>query len=60
MTAVVFDRTLTVGKPAVVSDVLFSSISLEDFCDAVISVEVISAYVSMPFFIGEVTDFDAT
>ncbi|KAL9386319.1 hypothetical protein Peur_019443 [Populus x canadensis] len=39
MTAVVFDRTLTVGKPAVVSDVLFSSISLEEFCDAVISVE---------------------
>ncbi|KAL9349214.1 hypothetical protein Peur_056469 [Populus x canadensis] len=41
VTAVVFDKTgtLTVGKPAVVSDVLFSSISLEDFCDAVISVE---------------------
>lgn len=51
MTAVVFDKTgtLTVGKPAVVSDVLFSSISLEDFCDAVISVEV-SAYVLHAIF----------
>lgn len=49
MTAVVFDRTLTVGKPAVVSDVLFSSISLEEFCDAVISVEV-SAYVLHAIF----------
>ncbi|KZV56451.1 hypothetical protein F511_08349 [Dorcoceras hygrometricum] len=38
---VVFDKTgtLTVGKPAVVSSVLFSEISLEDFCDVTIAAE---------------------
>lgn len=38
---VVFDKTgtLTVGKPAVVSSVLFSKISLEDFCDVTIAAE---------------------
>lgn len=42
MKTVVFDKTgtLTVGKPAVVSSVLFSKISLEDFCDVTIAAEV--------------------
>ncbi|KAL3518892.1 hypothetical protein ACH5RR_021481 [Cinchona calisaya] len=37
----VFDKTgtLTVGKPAVVSAVLFSNISMEDFCNMTISAE---------------------
>ena len=39
---VVFDKTgtLTVGKPAVVSAVLFSNISMEEFCDMAIAAEV--------------------
>ncbi|PIN16018.1 Cation transport ATPase [Handroanthus impetiginosus] len=38
---VVFDKTgtLTVGKPAVVSSVLFSEVSMEDFCDLTIAAE---------------------
>ncbi|KAH0716312.1 hypothetical protein KY284_009217 [Solanum tuberosum] len=38
---VVFDKTgtLTVGKPSVVSAVLFSNISMKDFCDVTISAE---------------------
>lgn len=38
---VVFDKTgtLTVGKPTVVSAVLFSNISMKDFCDVTISAE---------------------
>ncbi|XP_009624984.1 copper-transporting ATPase HMA4 [Nicotiana tabacum] len=38
---VVFDKTgtLTVGKPTVVSAVLFSNISMQDFCDVTISAE---------------------
>ncbi|KAL7151827.1 hypothetical protein ABFS83_04G057100 [Erythranthe nasuta] len=38
---VVFDKTgtLTVGKPAVVSAVLFSDVSMEDFCDMTIAAE---------------------
>ncbi|XP_059314532.1 copper-transporting ATPase HMA4-like [Lycium ferocissimum] len=38
---VVFDKTgtLTVGKPTVVSAVLFSNISMTDFCDVTISAE---------------------
>lgn len=38
---VVFDKTgtLTVGKPTVVSAVLFSNISMRDFCDVTISAE---------------------
>jgi cation transport ATPase len=39
---VVFDKTgtLTVGKPEVVSAVLFSSFSMEEFCDMVTAAEV--------------------
>lgn len=39
---VVFDKTgtLTVGKPSVVSAVLFSEISMEEFCDLTIATEV--------------------
>lgn len=39
---VVFDKTgtLTVGKPTVVSAVIFSNISMQDFCDVTISAEV--------------------
>lgn len=39
---VVFDKTgtLTVGKPLVVSAVLFSSFSMEEFCDLAIAAEV--------------------
>ena len=39
---VVFDKTgtLTVGKPAVVSAVLFSEFSMEELCDMAIAVEV--------------------
>ncbi|KAJ0793113.1 putative translocase [Helianthus annuus] len=38
---IVFDKTgtLTVGKPEVVSDVLFSEISMEEFCNLAIAVE---------------------
>nr|XP_016514016.1 PREDICTED: probable copper-transporting ATPase HMA5 [Nicotiana tabacum] len=38
---VVFDKTgtLTVGKPTVVSAVIFSNISMQDFCDVTISAE---------------------
>ncbi|KAI3523438.1 hypothetical protein L1887_01565 [Cichorium endivia] len=38
---VVFDKTgtLTVGKPEVVSAILFSRISMEEFCDTAIAVE---------------------
>lgn len=38
---VVFDKTgtLTVGKPSVVSSVLFSKFSMEDFCDMTIAAE---------------------
>ncbi|KAG5577455.1 hypothetical protein H5410_057589 [Solanum commersonii] len=41
---VVFDKTgtLTVGKPSVVSAVLFSNISMKDFCDVTISAQVLS------------------
>lgn len=40
--AVVFDKTgtLTVGKPVVVSAVLFSSFSMEEFCDVTTAAEV--------------------
>jgi len=39
---VVFDKTgtLTIGKPAVVSAVLFSSYSMEEFCDLAMAAEV--------------------
>lgn len=39
---VVFDKTgtLTVGKPEVVSAVLFSEFSMEELCDVAIAVEV--------------------
>ena len=39
---VVFDKTgtLTVGKPVVVSAVLFSRFSMEEFCDATTAAEV--------------------
>ncbi|KAL4335169.1 hypothetical protein GQ457_07G043450 [Hibiscus cannabinus] len=39
--AIVFDKTgtLTVGKPEVVSVVLFSSVSMGDFCDVAIAAE---------------------
>lgn len=39
---VVFDKTgtLTVGKPSVVSAVLFSEVSMEEFCDLTIATEV--------------------
>lgn len=42
MTAIVFDKTgtLTIGKPEVVSVMLFSSMSMEDFCDMAIAAEV--------------------
>ncbi|CAK9188434.1 unnamed protein product [Ilex paraguariensis] len=38
---VVFDKTgtLTIGKPAVVSAVLFSNISMEEFCDMAVAAE---------------------
>lgn len=40
---VVFDKTgtLTIGKPVVVSAVLFSKISMEELCDMAIAVEVL-------------------
>lgn len=43
---VVFDKTgtLTIGKPAVVSAVLFSDISMEEFCDMTIATEVNSEH----------------
>ncbi|CAH9128629.1 unnamed protein product [Cuscuta epithymum] len=43
---VVFDKTgtLTIGKPAVVSAVLFSGFSLEEFCDLTIATEVNSEH----------------
>lgn len=39
---IVFDKTgtLTVGKPVVVSAVLFSEFSMEELCDMAIAVEV--------------------
>ncbi|KAL1097989.1 hypothetical protein V6Z11_D05G071400 [Gossypium hirsutum] len=39
--AIVFDKTgtLTVGKPEVVNVMLFSSVSMEDFCDVAIAAE---------------------
>jgi Cu+-exporting ATPase len=39
---VVFDKTgtLTIGKPEVVSVVLFSSYSMEEFCDMATAAEV--------------------
>lgn len=39
---IVFDKTgtLTLGKPEVVSDVLFSSNSMEDLCDMATAAEV--------------------
>lgn len=39
---VVFDKTgtLTIGKPAVVSAMLFSKFSMEEFCDVTIATEV--------------------
>lgn len=42
VTVVVFDKTgtLTVGKPVVVSAVLFSEFSMEELCDMAIAVEV--------------------
>ncbi|KAG8389021.1 hypothetical protein BUALT_Bualt02G0186000 [Buddleja alternifolia] len=38
---IVFDKTgtLTIGKPAVVSSVLFSEVSMKDFCDLTIAAE---------------------
>lgn len=38
----VFDKTgtLTVGKPVVVSAVLFSGVTMEEFCDLAIAAEV--------------------
>ncbi|KAK6272709.1 PREDICTED: probable copper-transporting ATPase HMA5 isoform X1 [Theobroma cacao] len=41
VTAIVFDKTgtLTIGKPEVVSVMLFSSMSMEDFCDMAIAAE---------------------
>lgn len=43
---VVFDKTgtLTIGKPAVVSAVLFSKISMEEFCDITIAAEASSEH----------------
>lgn len=40
--AVVFDKTgtLTVGKPIVVSAVLFSGVTMDEFCDMAIAAEV--------------------
>lgn len=42
MKTVIFDKTgtLTVGKPVVVSAVLFSSFSMEEFCDMATAAEV--------------------
>jgi len=42
VTVVMFDKTgtLTVGKPEVVSAVLFSDFSMEELCDMTIAVEV--------------------
>ncbi|XP_012089975.1 copper-transporting ATPase HMA4 isoform X2 [Jatropha curcas] len=44
--AVVFDKTgtLTIGKPVVVSAVVFSSFSMEEFCDMATSAEVNSEH----------------
>lgn len=38
---IVFDKTgtLTIGKPAVVSSVLFAEVSMEDFCDMTVAAE---------------------
>lgn len=46
VTTVVFDKTgtLTVGKPTVVSAVLFSRFSMEEFCDVAIATEVNSEH----------------
>ena len=49
---VVFDKTgtLTVGKPAVVSAVLFSEFSMEELCDMAIAVEVFLSPLFSPIF----------
>lgn len=48
---VVFDKTgtLTIGKPEVVSAVLFSEFSMEELCDMTIAVEVFFFYIEQYF-----------
>lgn len=52
---IVFDKTgtLTVGKPAVVSAVLFSEFSMEVLCDMAISVEVFFMLHTLLIWISE-------
>lgn len=51
MKIVAFDKTgtLTVGKPVVMSAVLFSGFSMQEFCDMTTAAEVSRAYLEFYF-----------
>lgn len=55
MNTVVFDKTgtLTVGKPVVVSAIIFSSFTMEEVCEMAVAAEV-GVYISDSVVMGRV------